>query len=841
MKIILSKINSSKPNRLTKTLHLQDGGIVSRPGGHMVLGMVQVIVISCLLGLAEVILGLNKNQALCYGLPKGAKEGYQNEIKVEKLLTEYDEAIARSNQYFEFNPDGPGVLMIDYDPKSGEEPRSPEVVIEHLRSGVPELRNVKMLWLPSASSDIYNNETGEKMAGIKGQRLYIIVDRASDIPSFGKIIFKRLWLAGHGYVKIGSCGQLLVRTLVDPTVWQPSRLDFASGADCESPLEQIRTEPKVIDGEKDTLLSLEPLTPEEENEFSRLVREAKEIAKPHAEKKFEEYLEKESAKLPADQREAFVARQRAKSKNSYLFGDDMLFVINAEGCEEHVSVQEVLDNPHKYDKCRILDPLDPDYGNRDDVGILNLLDGQPNAYLFNRQTCFKLVRLNEFGLPDAELARLADMTPMEYERVRKETAKEFGVRVSFLDQAVDHQRSANVCLPASTPFLPEWAVKPYSQAVNPGKLADEIYATLCKFVVADPIFLMVVAMWCMLTWLINKASVLPRLVISAPDKGCGKTVCLTAVGLVAQRSLQSSSISPASFFRLVQEYQPTILIDEADTLPKDSDQLRGLLNAGHTRESANVIRTEEVNGQYTPVIFGCFCPVALAGIKLEKKLSGTVLSRGILIQLRKKLPGEKVQKIRRASKAAMIALREKLARFAIDFGEQFEKLEPELEELGNRDGDNWEPLLAIAELCGPEWQERIKQAAIAMTADSNAESIDVRLLRDIKAIFENKKTDQVTTSDMIDGLAKMETAPWRQFSRGMCINARQIADRLEPFGIKPAQLGVNPNDGKNRRGYRRSDFADAFERYLGEPQTTPEIKKNDDDSVDWRPHDEVPF
>jgi putative DNA primase/helicase len=415
---------------------------------------------------------------------------------------------------------------------------------------------------------------------------------------------------------------------------------------------------------------------------------------------------------------------------------------------------------------------------------------------------------------------------MEYERVRKDTAKEFGVRVSFLDQAVDHQRSANVCLPASTPFLPQWAVKPYSRAVDPGKLADEIFVTLSKFVVADPIYLMVVTMWIMLTWLLEKSSVLPRLIITAPDKGCGKTVCLTVVGLLSQRSLQSSSISPASFFRLVEAYQPTLLIDEADTLPKDSDQIRGLLNAGHTKESANVVRTEEVNGQYTPVLFKCFCPVALAGIKLEKKLAGTVLSRGIIIQLRKKLKDEKVQKVRRASKQAMETLKEKLARFAIDFGSKFEKLEPELEELGNRDADNWEPLLAVAELCGPEWYERIKQAAIAITDDTTAESIDIKLLRDIKAVFEARKAAQLATSDLIDGLAKMETAPWKHFSRGMCINARQVADRLESFGVKPVQLGTKGPDGKNRRGYRLSDFADAFERYLDDKTVIAKVEND---------------
>ena len=67
-----------------------------------------------------------------------------------------------------------------------------------------------------------------------------MVADASDIERAGQVLFDRLWLAGHGYFKVSSAGTLLSRTLVDGSVYQPSRLDFVAGAVCKPPLVQER-------------------------------------------------------------------------------------------------------------------------------------------------------------------------------------------------------------------------------------------------------------------------------------------------------------------------------------------------------------------------------------------------------------------------------------------------------------------------------------------------------------------------------------------------------------------------------------------------------------------------
>ncbi|NCB38817.1 MAG: hypothetical protein EOM80_08610 [Erysipelotrichia bacterium] len=249
--ILLSRIKSVKPDRLAKTFRLVNDELVKEPGGNMSLGTVEVCQISNLEQLSEIILSLNHNEALCFGIPECMKAGDVKNIVPEQMVS--DDKIARSNTYFIWNPDAPGILMFDYDPQKGGEVLSKNKLIDIIRTVVPELKDVAMLWVPSSSSYIYNAETNEEVSGLQGQRLYVAVEQAQDIPLIGETIFKRLWLAGYGRIEISKSGSFLVRSIIDKAVWQPCRLDFAAGAYCVTPLVQRRGEPDIICGSKEIL------------------------------------------------------------------------------------------------------------------------------------------------------------------------------------------------------------------------------------------------------------------------------------------------------------------------------------------------------------------------------------------------------------------------------------------------------------------------------------------------------------------------------------------------------------------------------------------------------------
>jgi hypothetical protein len=54
---------------------------------------------------------------------------------------------------------------------------------------------------------------------------------------------------------------------------------------------------------------------------------------------------------------------------------------------------------------------------------------------------------------------------------------------------------------------------------------------------------------------------------------------------LAHRPLASANISPPALFRVIEEAEPTLLIDEADTFLQGNDEMRGILNAGYSRET----------------------------------------------------------------------------------------------------------------------------------------------------------------------------------------------------------------------------------------------------------------
>ena len=240
--IPLTVVTAEYPPVLTKTYDLaEDGTLVKGTSAQLAAGQIEILELADLEALARVVLGLKKNQALVFGLPKDRKA---KKLVTEARLDEVPGAIARTKDDFEWNP-GPGYWMLDYDPPDGQPSISREALVAALRQAVPALRGTPMLWMPSSSSYICRIGA-EDLTGLRGQRLYLVVDDARDIPRAGRALVDRLWLAGHGYMRVSSNGSLLPRTLVDAAVWEPNRLDFAAGASVGPGLEQRRGAPVLI-------------------------------------------------------------------------------------------------------------------------------------------------------------------------------------------------------------------------------------------------------------------------------------------------------------------------------------------------------------------------------------------------------------------------------------------------------------------------------------------------------------------------------------------------------------------------------------------------------------------
>ena len=134
-------------------------------------------------------------------------------------------------------------MMLDYDaPSDSRPPVSKETLLQELA-----WLKCDMVWAPSASSNIYD-KSGRQVQGVTGQRVYIAVQDASDIPRLGEILYKRSWLHGYGRIEVGGAGQLLERGLWDASVFSPERLDFVAGADCRCGLRKEKIAPEYYHG-----------------------------------------------------------------------------------------------------------------------------------------------------------------------------------------------------------------------------------------------------------------------------------------------------------------------------------------------------------------------------------------------------------------------------------------------------------------------------------------------------------------------------------------------------------------------------------------------------------------
>jgi putative DNA primase/helicase len=416
----------------------------------------------------------------------------------------------------------------------------------------------------------------------------------------------------------------------------------------------------------------------------------------------------------------------------------------------------------------------------------------------------------------AAIARLAALSPIEYDRIRFNEADKLGVRVTTLDAEVERKRAkSNQGETLQGNAVDFVDVEPYETPVSGEQVLDEVAATFSRYVVLPTCAADVLALWVTLTHCAEAFEHVARLNCCSPDKQCGKTTTLDVTACFVARPLRAENITTAVLFRLVEKYKPTLLLDEVDTYLEKNEELRGCLNAGHKR-GGKAYRCE---GQDNTVrSFAVFAPAALAGIGA---LPGTLHDRSIVIKLARAKPGEISARFDSRQVHYETGLCRKLARWSADNFEKLKNCDPQLPETAfNRLADNWRPLFAIAQVVGNAWPQRVHAAFVALTAsaDLDAQGIGTLLLSDIADIFTAESTDKLPSSKLAESLAAIEGRPWAEWGKHRKpISTNQLANQLRRFGISPR--GIRFGD-ETPRGYLLDDFKEAFSRYLPDTPST---------------------
>jgi hypothetical protein len=368
-----------------------------------------------------------------------------------------------------------------------------------------------------------------------------------------------------------------------------------------------------------------------------------------------------------------------------------------------------------------------------------------------------------------------------------------------------------------------------------GPLLDEVAAFLARFV-AYPSGHAHVAhtLWIAHTHLMDAWESTPRIAFLSPEPGSGKTRALEVSELLVPLPVEAVNVTPAYLFRKVgsAEGRPTILYDEIDTVfgprAKDNEEIRGLLNAGHRRGGVAgrcVVRGKTVTTEEIPA----YSAVALAGLG---EVPDTILSRCVVVRMRRRAPGELVTAYRRRVHSPEgHALRDRLTASAPDVLAAVTGAYPVMPDgITDRPADVWEPLLAVADAAGGDWPDRARVAAVALVADSmgGTPSLGVRLLTDLRAVFGD--ADALATETILTRLCAMDEAPWAEL-RGRPLDARGLARQLRKYEVKSTNVRLGD---KTPKGYRRTDLHDAWNRYSPLPHIPPqgnEVESDHDGTV----------
>ncbi len=410
----------SSPHLLTKRISLADGNLVSEVPSAFV-NVAERVTRESLADVMAVLDALGPQQAAGWGI-----HGNEHDVAPVDLKERVEAgqavagAIARTGKFLQWG-NGAGVLCLDLDqPHTPEEARTLLLrawdVARAFDPNRDDLADVEMFYRPSSSSGTYAPGKQPKVSG----RIYFACERAEDIPAIGQNLFVGLWLIGMGVIEASSSGAALARSLIDPAVWQPERIDFVSqavlgdGVQCDPSCRQVvrwGTPGRMLKP-----LSID-MSPDVAAEFERLKAEAIDKAEPKLTETREAYIRRkveavradcEAKGMAADEIKKVMSGQEQSLRSAAMHQQlDLGFRIYlSKDLSKSVTVAEILANPEKYHGLTCCDPTEPECSFRKAKIYTN---SAPLIVSFKHGgRKFRLVKQTRFSVPHFEGNMIAD-------------------------------------------------------------------------------------------------------------------------------------------------------------------------------------------------------------------------------------------------------------------------------------------------------------------------------------------------------------------------------------------------------------------------------------------------
>jgi putative DNA primase/helicase len=439
-------------------------------------------------------------------------------------------------------------------------------------------------------------------------------------------------------------------------------------------------------------------------------------------------------------------------------------------------------------------------------------------------------------------AKVARERPREWEKLHI-ALKNAGVRLTALDKLIAAEANLNALGAANggqgRPI--EFAeIEPCEGPVDGTRLLADISDAIGRYMIMTKDQRDAVALWIVHTYTHDFRDYSPLLVVTSPEPGCAKTRLEEVLERIVLKPLTMSGLTAASLVNIIDEHHPTVLIDEYDAIlngdREKAEAIRACVDAAHKRSGAFIIKMVQVGDGWTPRKFFIYTPIALAGIDKPQR---TIIERGVVVRLKKKLRSEAVARLRGKDGDDLRTLARKIVRFVSDNDHRIRHHDPDMpKSLTDRECDKWDSLLAVADVAGGEWPQRARDAALALTgadaADADLQGVKQTLLADIRNIFvrlfptehpdhKAERTGRpddgprLLTRHLLVELHKLEERQWSVWGKArkpmtdIDLGALLRGYEIHSKTVRGEDAYGNPERG---RGYYLRDFKETFERYL---------------------------
>lgn len=370
-----------------------------------------------------------------------------------------------------------------------------------------------------------------------------------------------------------------------------------------------------------------------------------------------------------------------------------------------------------------------------------------------------------------------------------------------------------------------------------GQVLDEVRAWLGRFIsVQNTEDLDILTLWAAHTHVTHLTYTSPRILISSPMPGSGKTTVLEHMHRLCFNPVQAASISSEALLSHLASAGRTILIDEADrSLNRDNPlnaSFLAILNSGYKHGGSRPTLQPTAEGRWEPVELSTYAPVAIAGN--NPNLPDDTLSRCIRIMLYPDINGTVEDSDWETIDQHAQQLGNKLAAWTASVEDKIRQ-RPELpDQLKGRDKERWRPLKRIANAAQGSWPGLVDELALedhqelisSREAGLVMEKPHIILLRHLAEGFADQTF--IRTSDAVNWLISEHPEVWgAESSFGKPLTPQRFGRMLSSnFGLKSGN-----RDAEGIRGYTLHQLEPAFSSLgitLGSSDTPAKQSANTD-------------